>query len=250
MYEKILAEIGLTKSEIAVYLALLKLGSSTTGPIIKEADIASGKAYLILDKLTKKGLVTHAITAGTKHYQARNPERLLDFLKEKENDLKKKEEQLAQIIPKLKAEFEEKKYKPIAEVFEGVKGLKTFMNWTLKEMEQGECIDILGVPRAANEKLQAYLIEWNKIRIKKGIKMRILYNQDCREFGIKREKMKLTEVKYMKQEFETPAWIDIFQDYVVTLNVHGNPVCFLIKNKESADSYRKYFEIMWKQAED
>ena len=42
--------------------------------------------------------------------------------------------------------------------------------------------------------------------------------------------------------------IDIFRDYVVTINVHGTPVCFLIKNKESADSYKKYFQLLWKQA--
>ena len=60
--------------------------------------------------------------------------------------------------------------------------------------------------------------------------------------------MKLTEVKYMKKDLETPAWIDIFKDYVVTINVHGDPVCFLIKNKESVESYKKYFEIIWKQS--
>ena len=31
MYEGLLTEIGLTKSEIAVYFALLEIGSSTTG---------------------------------------------------------------------------------------------------------------------------------------------------------------------------------------------------------------------------
>ena len=78
--------------------------------------------------------------------------------------------------------------------------------------------------------------------------MRIIYNHDCREFGRIREKMKLTEVRYMKQELETPAWIDIFNDYVVTINVHDIPICFLIKNKESANSYKKYFNILWKIA--
>jgi HTH-type transcriptional regulator, sugar sensing transcriptional regulator len=135
-----------------------------------------------------------------------------------------------------------------AEVFEGIKGFKTFYEWTLKEMGKGDCIDIMGVPREANEKFQAYLLDWNNRRIKLGIKMRILYNHDSKEFGKEREKMKLTEVRYMKQELETPAWIDIFKEYVVTINVHGEPICFLIKNKESADSYRKYFEVMWKQA--
>ena len=234
MYEELLTEIGLTKSEIAVYFALLEIGSSTTGPIIKKAGIASGKAYLILDKLVLKGLVTYSVKAGTKYYHAKDPERLLDYLKEKEDDLKKKELQLKQVIPQLRAQYEEQKYKPMAEVYEGVKGFKTFYEWILKELKRGDTIDILGVPREANEKFQAYLMEWNKKRIKLGIKMRILYNHDCRDFGKKRKIMKLTKVKYMNQNLETPAWIDIFKDYVVTINVHGTPVCFLIKNKESA----------------
>jgi sugar-specific transcriptional regulator TrmB len=248
MHEDILLGIGFTRSEIAVYFALLEMGSTTTGPIIKKAGIASGKAYIVLDKLVKKGLATYAIKAGTKYYQAKDPERLLDYIKEKEDALKQKEEQIKSIIPTLKAQYEEKKYKPMAEVYEGVKGFKTFYEWVLKELKRGDCIDIMGVPREANEKFQAYLLDWNRRRTKLGIKMRILYNHDCKEFGVKREKMRLTQVRYMKQELETPAWIDVFKDYVVTINVHGTPVCFLIKNKESAESYKKYFEILWKAA--
>jgi len=50
MYEELLTEIGLTKSEIAVYFALLELGSSTTGPIIKKAEICQGNILLFLSK--------------------------------------------------------------------------------------------------------------------------------------------------------------------------------------------------------
>ena len=61
--------------------------------------------------------------------------------------------------------------------------------------------------------------------------------------------MKLTEVRYMKPEIETPALIDIFGDYIATVNVHNIPVVFLIKNKETGEAYRKYFEIIWGQSE-
>ena len=248
MYEELLTDIGLTKSEISVYFALLELGSSSTGPIIKKANIASGKAYLILDKLIIKGLVTYVIKSGTKYYQAKDPERLLDYLKEKEQELKEKESKLKEILPKIKEKYEQEKYKLVAEVYEGVKGFKTFYDWTLKELKRGDQIDIMGVSKEANKKFSTYFLNWNQKRIESGIKMRIIYNSDSREFGKLREKMKLTEVKYMKKDLETPSWIDIFKDYVVTINVHGDPVCFLIKNKESAESYKKYFEIIWKQS--
>ena len=126
MYEELLSGIGLNKSEIAVYFALLEIGSSTTGPIIKKAGISAGKAYLILDKLLEKGLVTYSIKGGTKSYQAKDPERILDYLDEKESDLKKKKKQIQDVIPKLKAQYEENKYRPITEVFEGIIGCKTF----------------------------------------------------------------------------------------------------------------------------
>ena len=61
--------------------------------------------------------------------------------------------------------------------------------------------------------------------------------------------MELTQVRYMTQQLETPAWVDIYKDYVVNVNVHGTPICFLMKNKETANSYKKYFEMLWKQAE-
>lgn len=52
----------------------------------------------------------------------------------------------------------------------------------------------------------------------------------------------------MDEKEEIPAWIDVFGDYVVTINVHGDPICFLIKDKISHDSYLKYFETIWNRA--
>jgi len=248
MHEALLAEIGLTRSEVAVYLALLELGSSTTGPIIKQAGIASGKAYLILDKLREKGLVTSSLISGTKHYQAKDPERLLDYLKEKEERLRKKEEELRRLIPVLKARYDERQYTPLAEVYEGTKGFKTFYEWVLRTLRRGDTLNVMGVPREANERFEAYLLDWNKRRIAKGIRMRILYNHNCRDFGVVREWMPLTDVRYMKSAFETPACIDIFKEYVVTINVHTTPVCFLIRSTESAETYKRYFDFLWNES--
>ena len=66
-------KVGLTNSEIAVYSALVKLRSSTTGPIVKEAGISSGKIYEILDKLIAKGLVSYIVKAGRKYFQLTEP---------------------------------------------------------------------------------------------------------------------------------------------------------------------------------
>ena len=106
----------------------------------------------------------------------------------------------------------------------------------------------MGVSRQAYEKFNAYLKDWNKRRIALGVKMKIIYHHDCRDFGKSREKLKLTEVRYVNKELETPAWIDIFEDYVATINIQGNPLVFLMRDKSSAESYKKHFELMWKNS--
>ena len=57
----ILEDLGLSKREAKAYLALLELGSTTVGEIIKKTDIPSSKIYEVLDRLMKKGLVSYVI---------------------------------------------------------------------------------------------------------------------------------------------------------------------------------------------
>ena len=74
MNEKILEEIGLSRGESKIYLALIDLGSSTTGPIAKKSKISHSKVYKILDKLSVKGLVSYVLIRKTKYFKASNPE--------------------------------------------------------------------------------------------------------------------------------------------------------------------------------
>src|SRR3989344_3052406 len=94
---ELLEEIGLTKSEIKVYLALLELGSSTTGPIVDKSGASSSKMYEILERLIQKGLAGYVIKSGTKYFEAADPKRLFDYLKEKKNKLDQQEKDLQQI---------------------------------------------------------------------------------------------------------------------------------------------------------
>ena len=79
-----LKELGLTKGEIKVYLALLKIGISTKGPIASKAKVSESKVYEILDRLTAKGLVSNAMkkkgARQVKQFKAANPILLKDFL--------------------------------------------------------------------------------------------------------------------------------------------------------------------------
>jgi hypothetical protein len=44
-------------------------------------------------------------------------------------------------------------------------------------------------------------------RIKKGVKLKIVFNFDVKDLDEKREKLKFTEVIYLSEKFITPTWI-------------------------------------------
>jgi sugar-specific transcriptional regulator TrmB len=48
MKHEILERIGLTIGEAKIYLALLDLAQSTTGPIVEESGVSTSKIYKIL----------------------------------------------------------------------------------------------------------------------------------------------------------------------------------------------------------
>jgi len=246
--ETILQKAGFTQNEVKTYFALLKIGRSTSYDIIKEAKISSGKIYETLDKLIQRGVVSYIIIKGKKYFEAAEPERLLDYMKKRELEVQEETKEISRIIPELKSrkKFVEKTAK--AEIYEGISGIKSIYELMLSELRSGEIILILGAPKEAGEKLDIYFDNFNKRRIEQNKYMKIILNaKHPRENKLK--SIKKTEVKLFSKEITTPAWINIFGDYVATFNIAEEPIVFLIKNKKIADSYRQYFDLMWNSAE-
>src|SRR3989344_5817490 len=79
-----LHKIGLSDGETKVYLALLKLGSVPVSKLKEETHLHRTTIYDFVEKLLNKGLVTYVVKTGVKYYNAVNPEKLLEYVKEKE----------------------------------------------------------------------------------------------------------------------------------------------------------------------
>jgi hypothetical protein len=58
---------------------------------------------------------------------------------------------------------------------------------------------------------------------------------------------KLFETKFLPKDVENPTIINIYGDRVVNVLWKGEEsICFMLINKEIADSYRNYFNYLWK----
>lgn len=245
--EELLSRIGLTEGESRVYLALLELGESSIGAIIREAQVSNSKVYNIIERLQKKGLASTVVKRGLKSFAAADPSRLEDMLGEKERELAATKKSLTDALPKLE---EMKRLGPAEEmrVFEGVRGVKVVVEELLDLLKEGDTFYILGAPRAANEAMEGYFADWHARRSKKKIKCKILYNEDSREFGKERKKLPYTEAKYLPNEIVTPGLIDIAGDHIIMIIFGARILAIVIRNKEMADSYLTYFNYFWKIA--
>lgn len=245
-----LEKIGLSKGEIKVFLALNKLGDSSVGRIVDESEVSKSKVYDILEKLIRKGLVGYIFKEEVKHFFINNPNTLLDYVNEKENQIKKVKTQVESLMPKLLTQREAFSVNRFAEIYEGFNGLKSIRMELLESMKVNEELLVLGAPRIANEKMEGWLLEFHKTRIKKKVSMKIIYNQNAHDYSEKREKMKLTQVKYMPSGITSPTWIDVFPNAVFIVILTSKPVAFVVRDKEAADSFRNYFELLWKISSD
>ena len=67
--------------------------------------------------------------------------------------------------------------------------------------------------------------------------------------GKKITKLQLMETRFLPKEYSSPAVINIYADRVVNVLWQGeNPICFIIINKKIADSYKKWFDLIWKNS--
>ena len=242
--EKELKELGLTKNEAIIYLFLLKHGSITTGPIIKETKIANSRVYESLNSLLSKGLITFNIQKNGKYFQAVNP----NILKEKEVE---RQDKIELLIPQLISLQLNKEQNISSAIYEGFEGFKTAFKKIINDCPKEKTICVLGFSEQPykTESLRLFLSNMNLKSAQKKQKLRILLDSSVREtLGKDREKEENTEIKYMPEGYISPGAIDVFEDYVYIFLWEEKPFVFMIKNKRIAESFKQYFNFLWKTA--
>ncbi len=244
MIENALREIGLTEGEIKVYLALLEIGTTTTGKIIKQSKISASKVYQILEKLSQKGLVSQVIKQKTRYFQAADPKRIIDYLSDKEIALGEQKENIQKLLPALW--IKQQKSESGAEMYQGLGGIKTMFYSILNDLKKSEEYYVIGAGLGFqnNEIVQLMLKEFHQKRAQKGIFANLLYNFEL--YPLTKElKFKLCKIKPMPQELSTSTQIMIFEEKIFLILWKKDPLGFVIKDLELRDSFKKYFDSLW-----
>ncbi|MBI2445193.1 helix-turn-helix domain-containing protein [Candidatus Micrarchaeota archaeon] len=231
--------LGLTENETAAYVGLLESGPTTAGPLAGKTGLHRSRAYAALERLLEKGLVSTIVRNARHYYQALPPETLLDVVEEKRR-------RIEAVVPALNAI---RPQEPMhAGMHEGIHAFRLLREKILADMAPGDVMRVQGAPAAANERMEAFLLDFHHRREAKGCALQIIYNADARPYGKKREKLRLSQVRYMRNPVATASWIEIYRDTVL-INVIGSTLaCFVVQDPKVRDSFAAYFDELWKNA--
>lgn len=241
----LLEEIGLTKGEIAVYLSLLELGSSTVGPIVAKAGVSSSKVYPILDRLVGKGLAGYVVKENTKYFEGAPPQHILQYVSEKKARLEEKARQIQEILPELELRQKLQEQKAGAQIFKGNKGWRTAFDDILHALEQGDECLIMGI-YDFDQEFADMILKFHRKRAREGIRARILLNADTREMGGALARLKHTKVRYMQEGVFTPSIFLIYANKVL-ISLPKQRMFFQIQSDEARTAFAAYFESLWRQ---
>lgn len=242
--KELLEEIGLTKAEINVYIALLELGSSTTGPIVEKSRASSSKIYEILEKLMQKGLVSYIIQSGTKYFEAADPKRILDYMKEKQERLVQQTKEVHSILPELELKKTLSKYKNEATIYKGMKGLETAFKELLDKSGGTNYVFVVG---EMDERLNDFFKKLYVERARRGIKTKTIFSEAGRGYYESQKQTPLFEGKVIGTT-HSPATINIYGTKVnIRMGTSKEVFCVMIDNKELADSFLEQFKTLWNQ---
>lgn len=231
--EKTLEKIGLSPNEIKVYLTLNDQGSMKAGRIAKLAHMDRSSAYNALQMLLDKGLVSYVLIGKVKWFQATGPQRILEYLKEQQDDV------LA-VLPELQERHKRKKIEGQVRLFKGIRGVKSVF---LDIVRTGKNNYVFGSEGQFSERMPEFAYQFDRMKKEKGIRTQLILRKGRTELD-----SRTSDHKYLPNIAESPAVTNIYGDKVAIIIWTDEPEGIIIENAAAAKAYKSYFDVLWKQA--
>ena len=240
MIDQLMA-LGLTENESRVYEGLMDLGLTPAGNIIKRINLHRNIVYDNLEKLIKKGLVSFVTIRDVKHFEIAQPEELAEYVDSQKKELVLKEKALREILPTIKKRRKLIHDSSEASIFKGRKGLKNVFEQFITEKKE---LVIFATGWGMKKIMGSYYAQWH-LKLKQGrIPGRAIVSRSMKqaeEFPYK--------IRYLPEQSILPSTILVQGTKIVNVIWEDEPLVIIIKNKKLADSYRTYFELLWKKGE-
>ncbi len=226
---------GLSGNEARVYLELVKHGSIPARDIAKSLSMDRTLAYQVLHNLIDKGFAHYQKTGAKTYYSASKPDLVLTTFREKAT-------QIESAIPELvKLSTMQQTPRPSSEAYEGKQGLRVLFS----ELSHARDILIFGATGNSYD-----VLKWELGHVVKSFELAKITGRMIVDRTLQGHQM--TKIKGLKMRYVTDApasaTTTIYGNTVAIHTITDKPVVIIIRNKEIAQTYKNYFELLWRNA--
>jgi sugar-specific transcriptional regulator TrmB len=232
-----LETLGLSPTEIKVYAALLRLGEAKAGALIKATGVQNSVMHLTLGRLAAAGIISYVRAGSIRIYQAVPPARLLQIADERRTAL-------AELVPKLESS-RKKSNAPEAEIFEGMRGLRSMCLKLIEGVAQGSEFLFFAF-HVNNEEWERevykFYREYTEIRLQRGLRIRGVAHENHRAHFLA-NRWPHRDIRFV--DFPILKSISVCANRTIIVPWEEAQVSFLIRSSSYADNLRDYFNQVW-----
>ncbi|MBN8548147.1 MAG: hypothetical protein J0M12_02405 [Deltaproteobacteria bacterium] len=233
-----LLSLGLSATEVKIYLALLEFGPAKAGLLIKSTGVQNSVMHLTLGRLAAQGIVSYIRRGKMKVYQAAPPDFLLKLLDNRR-------QRLERLVPSLQS-LQNKSQVPEAEIYEGMNGLKNMCFKLIEDTTPGDDFLFFGFAcpnKEYEQAVYAFYREYTYMRVERGLKLRGIAHESMRKKFVEND-WPHSNIRFV--QFPTLNNMSICKNKVIIVPWEETQTSFLISSKSFADNCRDYFENVWK----
>ncbi|MBS3094993.1 hypothetical protein J4474_04975, partial [Candidatus Pacearchaeota archaeon] len=207
---------------------------------IKKTKLHRNIVYDNLEKLIEKGLVGFVLIKNIKHFEVASSEELKEYVNRKREEILNEEKIMKELLPQIEKLKISSERKQEATIFRGKKGLKTILEEITKIKSE---LLVFGTGWGMKESMGSYYEQWHlKLKLNK-VKCKILLPENK-----KRDFLNPFIAKYLSEKEVIPSTIAIYEDKVLNIIWGEEPIAILIISEKASQSYKNYFELLWKTA--
>ena len=242
----IVKKAGLTDSQAKAYIALIEHSDVSPAELAEYIGETRTNAYAIIDKLLQYGLISkkEAVNYGAR-YNANHPSTLEALAENRRKALAKNEKQVKDNISSLIDYYYEHSEKPGTVTLQGLEGIKSVYNDTLKADDKIYLVRTLQDDRIIGTE---FLYKYVRKRAEKGIKTCGIYPKGAGHIPYLADAKKLKIVpSYMPPNaYTAPVEINVYDDKVAFISYGDTQMATIIQSPPVAEAMKQLLELLAK----
>ena len=240
MVTEVLTQLNFSKNEARIYEALINDGEMSVSKIAVRSGVNRRNVYDSLNRLIEKGVVFEILQTEENRYQAVDPKKLVELIKEKEVALEK-------ILPELEEKYSKTTRADATYVYRGVEGWKNYMREIIRI---GGDVHTLGAKGAwGDARIAPFYEQFVKEVHRKKITFYAIFDHEAR--ASVPSVLDMSDNKFFPASLSTDSAVEILKDRIIIFSniepgvIDEKATYTVIVNQEIADSFRTWFKLIW-----